>query len=340
MRSIRGRDSRTKYPREGAIEYKLIIVGSVGCLLWAVASWNGWLGVIVGIALAGWTLRQYRAGYPPLLRVVIEKGSALATTVGTLLLALAFVVHGIAAVDASREHEAVKAELRLAAESRRNSVRQALPAKIAGWRDDLAKGIDESDEARLAAILPRIRAIPTEIDRVAAQLEEHNRELAVLRNDALNRATMLETRSDMLANAAKVSEQIDLARAAIRRSDNLNAEGILEYVADLLAKIRSRGDHVIRNLPPRIFDARTRQAEVQKLRAAIAPAVRRDKDREAKARQSALRRAARLEEEQRTNSRAAAPLLCCDGAWSPSCVCGGSHQGCCSHHGGVCGCSQ
>jgi hypothetical protein len=31
-------------------------------------------------------------------------------------------------------------------------------------------------------------------------------------------------------------------------------------------------------------------------------------------------------------------LLCCDGTLSPSCSCGGSHRGCCSHHGGVCGC--
>lgn len=37
---------------------------------------------------------------------------------------------------------------------------------------------------------------------------------------------------------------------------------------------------------------------------------------------------------------AKAPLLCNDGAPSPSCKCGGSHQGCCSHHGGVAGCSR
>lgn len=46
-----------------------------------------------------------------------------------------------------------------------------------------------------------------------------------------------------------------------------------------------------------------------------------------------------------SNSRAssAAPsgggrLLCCDGSLSPSCMCSGSRRGCCSHHGGVCGC--
>lgn len=35
-----------------------------------------------------------------------------------------------------------------------------------------------------------------------------------------------------------------------------------------------------------------------------------------------------------------APLRCRDGTLSPSCVCGGSRRGCCSHHGGVAGCSQ
>jgi hypothetical protein len=38
---------------------------------------------------------------------------------------------------------------------------------------------------------------------------------------------------------------------------------------------------------------------------------------------------------------AAAPtggLMCNDGTLSPSCACGGSHRGCCSHHHGVAGC--
>jgi hypothetical protein len=31
-------------------------------------------------------------------------------------------------------------------------------------------------------------------------------------------------------------------------------------------------------------------------------------------------------------------VKCCDGTLSPSCSCGRSLRGCCSHHGGVCGC--
>lgn len=40
-----------------------------------------------------------------------------------------------------------------------------------------------------------------------------------------------------------------------------------------------------------------------------------------------------------SRDRATAPLRCCDGTNSSSCTCGGSRRGCCSRHGGVCGCS-
>ncbi|MFI5300454.1 MAG: hypothetical protein ACHREM_20395 [Polyangiales bacterium] len=57
---------------------------------------------------------------------------------------------------------------------------------------------------------------------------------------------------------------------------------------------------------------------------------------ETKALEAAVNRAA--------NSHAAAVheasrlLLCCDGSYS-GCQCNGAHRGCCSHHGGVCGCA-
>ena len=68
--------------------------------------------------------------------------------------------------------------------------------------------------------------------------------------------------------------------------------------------------------------------------------------REAQATLAAQRRSERMAaEEQRRQEAAArewamAPLMCRDGTPSPSCVCGGSHRGCCSHHGGVAGCSR
>jgi len=81
------------------------------------------------------------------------------------------------------------------------------------------------------------------------------------------------------------------------------------------------------------------------------------KDEAAQAKEDARRRAReekqRLREErqqkreeerrqraERRRQRALAPLLCADGTLSSTCTCGRSHRGCCSHHGGVAGCSR
>jgi hypothetical protein len=76
-------------------------------------------------------------------------------------------------------------------------------------------------------------------------------------------------------------------------------------------------------------DARQKQAQA-------------DKERRARAREAreAAAKAAQLERQERARSRDSASLQCCDGTLSPSCTCAGSRRGCCSHHGGVCGCSQ
>ena len=56
---------------------------------------------------------------------------------------------------------------------------------------------------------------------------------------------------------------------------------------------------------------------------------------EAQAREEKRRLA---EEERRQRQSMPRSIRCCDGSLSPSCMCGASRRGCCSHHGGVCGC--
>lgn len=88
-------------------------------------------------------------------------------------------------------------------------------------------------------------------------------------------------------------------------------------------------------------EAKQRAAE-EKRRAAVEEKQRLARER---AEAQAARRAAAAEEraERLERQRAArydySPLLCRDGTLSPTCVCGGSRRGCCSHHGGVAGCS-
>jgi hypothetical protein len=78
-------------------------------------------------------------------------------------------------------------------------------------------------------------------------------------------------------------------------------------------------------------EARRAEAEAEKQRRALA--------RQQAAEERALARQRAAEERvRRAEERSYSSLRCCDGSLSPSCTCGGSHRGCCSHHGGVCGC--
>jgi hypothetical protein len=76
--------------------------------------------------------------------------------------------------------------------------------------------------------------------------------------------------------------------------------------------------------------ARQRQLAEEQQRAAAE-----QRQRAAEAREEARRRA---EEERRERQSVPRSVRCCDGQLSPTCMCGGSLRGCCSHHGGVCGC--
>lgn len=74
--------------------------------------------------------------------------------------------------------------------------------------------------------------------------------------------------------------------------------------------------------------AAVEQAKADKKRLAI----------EAREQHRQAREQRRQEAAERREARASRSLLCNDGSESPSCTCGGSWQGCCSHHGGVAGC--
>lgn len=61
---------------------------------------------------------------------------------------------------------------------------------------------------------------------------------------------------------------------------------------------------------------------------------------QARADRLAARKRAREDRARRRRARQDAALMCRDGSLSPTCTCGGRRRGCCSHHGGVRGCSM
>jgi hypothetical protein len=146
---------------------------------------------------------------------------------------------------------------------------------------------------------------------------------AKLRNDVFE---LLHDRANKAIASATTEKDLD--RRVTREHDALSAWSSYESVA-----LPEAAD------PPALLRLRQRTTSDEQALAKQQKAEQAKRQAEEKRRQAAAEHQRRIEEE-RESRRMSEPegLLCCDGSISPSCSCGGSHRGCCSHHGGVCGC--
>lgn len=140
---------------------------------------------------------------------------------------------------------------------------------------------------------------------------------------------------------AAIRVELDEAVAASRSEKRLDQRVRLQAAAlDLWGSYLASDN---RPEPPAIAKLRATQARDEQALARQEEVARQreqaraERERKLQAAQEERERRQRAAEEARQN-RESMGLLCCDGSMSPSCSCGGSHQGCCSHHGGVCGC--
>ncbi len=145
----------------------------------------------------------------------------------------------------------------------------------------------------------------------------------------------LQARTSALVDAA--AHEADLERrvaalAAAERVWSMQMQAERKPAPVALLTLRAEYQHEAANLAKQQEATRRRlEAEAKKRRAA--------EEREHKRQQAAAERERKREEaEARRREREPTRLQCCDGSISPSCSCGGSRRGCCSHHGGVCGC--
>lgn len=104
--------------------------------------------------------------------------------------------------------------------------------------------------------------------------------------------------------------------------------------SECVAKLGSPVEEATLSKAKSSLAAAEKTVQRQKERAAREAERRRKVEEARKRRQEAIEKA-----QAKARARASAPLLCCDGSYSPSCTCGRRRRGCCSHHGGVCGCS-
>ncbi len=151
-----------------------------------------------------------------------------------------------------------------------------------------------------------------------------------------------------LASQARqtIESDVKAAIAAAKTERDLERRLPLETAALGLWTTYLAGRHSSR--PPEIAQLEQSAARDEKVVARLRELERKQAEKAEQRRRAAEAREEkrRLAAEERERRRKAAAerrrmyssLVCNDGSLSPSCVCGGSWRGCCSHHGGVSGC--
>jgi hypothetical protein len=144
--------------------------------------------------------------------------------------------------------------------------------------------------------------------------------------EAKRAATLAPSVSEVSEARARTRSALDthrrLALEAVRKAKRLQ-----DRRDALTAAIAAAQPYELMASPAPGTGSRDLTQQLAKVNSAITQAEHRQREQE-EARQR-----------RRMEMRSMAPLRCRDGTLSPSCICGGSRRGCCSHHGGVAGCS-
>lgn len=197
---------------------------------------------------------------------------------------------------------------------------------------------DDRDAERLELAAERDRAEAERQEAERARTEEE-----ALREEEERRAQEVRLAEQAAENARldfyrPMTLQLRIQRLVRCQEDGAESRQDLgvsrncdTLLVDLLAVTDDDGDkQALVRANEEAIDATRRAQEAEQKRE--------EAQREAQARQDNRRASGPSKSQGGTRTSGGDRLRCCDGTLSPSCMCGGSRRGCCSHHGGVCGC--
>ncbi len=226
---------------------------------------------------------------------------------------------------AAKGHVRANAKLAIAAARKRSDARGLLglaQALSGDWQS-------ESNRARAEAVLVNVDTRVLNRDFRRAWEELQGVKLPVLQSDRAAREKTLKVAVDKQRRVAlsKMHQGTTEARhvATTRAVELTKLQGTITGKTDeALIKRLTKQQTVLAGVLAKRKTAEARRAAAREAAEERRKAI-------------AKRRAAAV---QRRANRSSRSLLCRDGTLSPTCTCGGSRRGCCSHHGGVAGCAD
>ena len=291
-----------------------VAIGAAALAAGAAAAGKYWLGAPAGLRALG--ARPLRSAWP------LWVGAA-----------------GTVVAGATGIQERWQRDVRQRIEAAAACEREIGLAERAFFTNQFDAARDHLGSARGACTGPYL-AHAEELDASVPQREtEYQQRLA--REAAERRAQVAAARESKAAanfqqRSRTMLERVDAVGAKVSQAGWLEARDELDLVARWLRefegtkvetseqwlRLKARLDEVGKRIAPQVEKAeRTRAAQAEAKRKRE-QALEKRREAAAAAREASLR------------------VRCCDGTLSGRCLCNGSHRGCCSHHGGICGCED
>lgn len=211
----------------------------------------------------------------------------------------------------------------------------------------------DSERARVAETLAGLDEKEAAYRQVLA-VEEEQQRARLLREEEERLATAFVTSAEEVERRLKLAalkaaqaewfeadQHLGVAQSALSQFKGSRLEGSARWV-HLNAQIAAQRSRI----EPGLEQLRKAKEAKERQEAALEEAARK-REEAARKREEAQEKAREAREAARAAAQEAAEaaresssmVMCCDGTTSPSCLCNGSRRGCCSHHGGVCGCN-
>jgi hypothetical protein len=270
--------------KSSGAQWLFVIAAAAGVI---ISSASGWLGLVLGLGLAAWSIDRHRKGRRSLMAIAWSAPAGMLTTVGTVAIGLLFATCGSGSILAKRQ--AAAAQEKLAAEEKaraeqdakakaklRAELIAALPATIATVRQTMAKGMDAANRGDpangLASTNEAHEAVRKQLDAIGHPTPPT---LEALGRDCAAQAAKLESRVKLATSLKEAVAQIAAGKNNTKKQAWLAADG--EFAAALSAvDVVQSAPADLKQYIPADFNPQAKRSEVEQLRKAIAAPVARE----------------------------------------------------------------
>ena len=247
------RPSSSKRPKIPPRKFAVVFGVFLG---FAIAHGFGWLGVLSGLGLVGWSVYCWRQKRASLLSLAWPGPNSRSMTAVTATLGLAFAVLGassiVGQISAKREQAKLAEATRVKAEESsriqvqlRNRAINEMPTLTAAWRDRLHSANALSDKSDLDVAHEITAQVITDISLLVEQTGEPLlAELEHARAEATAQLALVNRKLDIQKKMSIIGQLVAEGKSSMAQRDWIVADTTFEKAAVIVSELSTTADLV------------------------------------------------------------------------------------------------